>query len=119
MFVPSSAKRAGGLRSRSRLAEAAPRLLPLAEAFEPRYLFASVADAVAAPREMIDLEPDWHFHRGDVRGASAVSFDDSHWSHVDLPHTWNAQDGQDGGNNYWRGIGWYRKSYDVSEDLAG
>ena len=22
---------------------------------------------------------------------------------VDLPHTWNAVDGQDGGNDYWRG----------------
>ena len=23
---------------------------------------------------------------------------------VSLPHTWNAQDGQDGGADYWRGI---------------
>ena len=22
---------------------------------------------------------------------------------VDVPHTWNAVDGQDGGNDYWRG----------------
>ncbi len=27
---------------------------------------------------------------------------------VSLPHTWNALDGQDGGNDYWRGIGSYR-----------
>ena len=26
---------------------------------------------------------------------------------VRLPHTWNAQDGQDGGNDYWRGRGTY------------
>ena len=26
---------------------------------------------------------------------------------VALPHTWNAFDGQDGGNDYWRGIGTY------------
>lgn len=26
---------------------------------------------------------------------------------VTLPHTWNAQDGQDGGNDYWRGIATY------------
>ena len=26
---------------------------------------------------------------------------------VSLPHTWNAFDGQDGGNDYWRGIGTY------------
>ena len=28
-------------------------------------------------------------------------------SPVALPHTWNAFDGQDGGNDYWRGIGTY------------
>ena len=27
---------------------------------------------------------------------------------VALPHTWNAQDGQDGGADYWRGVGHYR-----------
>ena len=27
---------------------------------------------------------------------------------VSLPHTWNAKDGQDGGNDYWRGVGTYR-----------
>ena len=26
---------------------------------------------------------------------------------VALPHTWNAKDGQDGGNDYWRGVGTY------------
>ena len=29
------------------------------------------------------------------------------FAHVDLPHTWNALDGQDGGADYWRGIGTY------------
>lgn len=28
-------------------------------------------------------------------------------SMVNLPHTWNNLDGQDGGNDYWRGIGTY------------
>ena len=28
-------------------------------------------------------------------------------SNVALPHTWNALDGQDGGADYWRGIGTY------------
>ena len=30
---------------------------------------------------------------------------------VDVPHTWNATDGQDGGNDYWRGTCHYRKSF--------
>lgn len=28
---------------------------------------------------------------------------------VNLPHTWNAEDGQDGGNDYYRGTCWYIK----------
>ena len=30
---------------------------------------------------------------------------------VDLPHTWNARDGQDGGNDYWRGTCIYRAHF--------
>lgn len=30
---------------------------------------------------------------------------------VQLPHTWNAQDGQDGGNDYWRGTAVYEKEF--------
>ena len=32
------------------------------------------------------------------------------WNIVTLPHTWNNIDGQDGGNDYYQGIAWYRKS---------
>ena len=30
---------------------------------------------------------------------------------VDLPHTWNARDGRDGGNDYWRGTCIYRTHF--------
>ena len=32
------------------------------------------------------------------------------WYWVNLPHTWNAIDGQDGGSDYYRGTAWYAKS---------
>lgn len=31
---------------------------------------------------------------------------------LDLPHTWNAIDGQDGGNDYWRGTCSYEKTFE-------
>ena len=37
---------------------------------------------------------------------------------INLPHTWNALDGQDGGNDYYRGECWYFKTFnkpDVSD----
>ncbi|MCR5102784.1 MAG: glycoside hydrolase family 2 protein [Butyrivibrio sp.] len=34
---------------------------------------------------------------------------------IDLPHTWNAIDGQDGGNDYWRGMCIYEKTFPKPE----
>lgn len=36
------------------------------------------------------------------------------WQEVDLPHTWNGDDGQDGGNDYYRGTCYYAKELDGS-----
>ena len=38
---------------------------------------------------------------------------------VDLPHTWNNVDGQDGGNDYYRGTCTYRKSFPRPETAEG
>ena len=43
-------------------------------------------------RRIAKLMKDWQFTGPD--GVTAA---------VELPHTWNAKDGQDGGNDYWRG----------------
>ncbi len=34
------------------------------------------------------------------------------WNWVNLPHSWNGIDGQDGGNDYWRGTAYYAKAFD-------
>ncbi|MDB6124635.1 MAG: putative glycosyl hydrolase [Pedosphaera sp.] len=70
-------------------------------------------------RSDILLNTGWRFIRQVVSGAQNTSFDDSTWSVVNLPHTWNNLDGQDGGNNYYRGIGWYRTHYAVDAGYAG
>ncbi len=72
-----------------------------------------------SPRTDISLDTGWKFNRSDISGAAAPSFDDSGWSTVAVPHTWNAQDGQNGGSNYYRGIGWYRRHFTISADQAG
>ena len=43
-------------------------------------------------RSIAKLMKDWQF-----TGPNGVT------TAVELPHTWNARDGQDGGNDYWRG----------------
>src|SRR4051812_36246873 len=64
--------------------------------------------AASSPRKDVMLSSGWQFVRQDVPQAQTVEFDDAKWEQVTLPHTWNALDGQDGGNNYYRGRGWYR-----------
>lgn len=71
------------------------------------------------PRVRIDLNSGWRFIRQDVTGAQAPGFDDSAWTSVTTPHTWNAVDGADGGDNYYRGVGWYRRHYTVPSAMAG
>ena len=51
-------------------------------------------------RSIAKLMKDWQFTGPD--GVTAA---------VELPHTWNAQDGQDGGNDYWRGTCTYRTGF--------
>jgi beta-galactosidase len=72
-----------------------------------------------AARTETPLGTGWRFQRMDVTGAQATGFNDSSWTEVSVPHTWNATDGQDGGSNYYRGVGWYRRHVMLPADAAG
>lgn len=45
--------------------------------------------------------------------------ENARWEVVNLPHTWNGTGGQDGGNDYYRGICSYRKTLQKSELPGG
>lgn len=76
-------------------------------------------EADLSGRQVVSISNDWTFMQGTLAGAEAPAYNDAAWEQLDLPHTWNAQDGQDGGNNYYRGDGWYRKVLDWNPDYAG
>ena len=52
-------------------------------------------------RKILPFNQGWQFRKDG----------ETSWQTVDLPHTWNALDGQDGGDNYYQGIGWYQKTF--------
>lgn len=58
-------------------------------------------------REIISLNKNWTFSQN---GQS---------TEVNLPHTWNAVDGQDGGNDYYRGTCLYTRTLDKPVMEAG
>lgn len=77
---------------------------------------------IASPpdgRLLINMDRGWRFLAKDDAHAQEAAFDDQSWQEVDVPHTWNGLDGQDGGNNYRRGAGWYRRHLSLPPTLAG
>ncbi len=79
---------------------------------------AGAADG-ADGRQLVSLNQGWRFMAADEPRAKEAPFDDSAWQTVDLPHTWNGLDGQDGGDDYRRGAGWYRRHVFVDASMAG
>ena len=54
---------------------------------------------------------NWIFVKNAQDAANAAAQRAAGGELVQLPHTWNAVDGQDGGNDYYRGTCWYVKSF--------
>lgn len=90
------------------------------------------------------LDHGWRFHLGDIpmpeikghqasyenakagasHGAAALTFDDSDWREVDLPHDWAIEAPVDPNANIAqgyrrRGIGWYRRTIRLDPSLQG
>lgn len=78
-------------------------------------LRALVALAFLAPvpatraRDVLSLDDDWRFFKGDVMDAEQPHFDDSQWQVVQLPHDWS-MDAPSGETNS-AGVAWYRKRF--------
>jgi beta-galactosidase len=81
----------------------------------------------ASPRATYNFNSGWKFVFGDSIGADQPGFNDSGWSNVSLPHTWNDTDtyrqfishgGGDRGEKMF-GIGWYRKHFKLPASANG
>ena len=59
-------------------------------------------------RNIINFNAKWAF----TKNADGIPAEiNKKWDFVNLPHSWNAIDGQDGDNDYYRGTGYYAKSF--------
>jgi beta-galactosidase len=80
-----------------------------------------------SPRAVYNFNPGWKFAFGDSSGADKPEFDDSAWTAVSLPHTWNETDtyraliSHGGGDQSEKmlGIGWYRKHFKLPASADG
>ncbi|MBE5743490.1 MAG: glycoside hydrolase family 2 protein [Clostridiales bacterium] len=60
-------------------------------------------------RKIINLNKDWLF----TKDTTDITIRDG--KQIDLPHTWNAEDGYDGGNDYFRGSCLYVKTLEKKD----
>ncbi len=57
-------------------------------------------------RQIININGKWSFTKQTTEIPASI---DPKWDFVNIPHCWNAIDGQDGGNDYYRGTAIYAK----------
>ena len=63
-------------------------------------------------RQITSINNKWFFRKG---VSVPPEKPDNSWCIVNLPHTYNAIDGQDGGNDYYRGFACYQKEISRSD----
>ena len=60
-------------------------------------------------RKILNFNAKWAFTKQASEVPAQLPMD---WNWVNLPHSWNAIDGQDGANDYYRGTCYYAKALD-------
>lgn len=106
----------------------AGRQPPLTVKYLPLLLL-SAALLSAAERQILNFNPDWKFLKADPAPStgsgpaspSDSAFDDSAWTVVSAPHTYNDTDtfdnwslpGHRGEQEQWSGRTWYRKTFEA------
>jgi len=79
-----------------------------------------------SPRVTLNFNLDWRFLRADAAAADAPAFDDTAWTSVATPHSFNDVDSfrslishSGGDRGTYKGIAWYRKHFRLPAALAG
>lgn len=78
-----------------------------------------LADLDTSQRTKYNFNPEWKFLKDNPADVQLNDYDDSAWSTISCPHTFNEEDTfddlshghHDGEDNQWRGTVWYRKHF--------
>jgi beta-galactosidase len=85
------------------------------------FSFGSI-EAQEIHRQRLLMDSHWRFQLGDQKDAEKISYDDSRWRELNLPHDWSIEGEYDkdastgwSGGYLPTGIGWYRRHFQVSK----
>lgn len=64
-------------------------------------------------RDVTSFNTGWQFKKGpfSADAMKAASQWEGKWETVEIPHTWNARDMQVRYNNFYEGVGYYKKNF--------
>lgn len=81
------------------------------------YILTACTSRNVNPREVININAEWKYSKGDIMGAEQMNYDDSNWEQVGLPHSFSIPYFMS--SSFYVGYGWYRKHFQLTEkDLA-
>ena len=68
------------------------------------------------------INNNWNFHLGNIdfdqyqSPSKAILSEVIEWETINIPHTWNDKDAIDEIPGYYRGVGWYKKTIDLTAE---
>ena len=77
-----------------------------------------VSGGYAQGREVINLNKNWEFKKGEKDYDNSIGFISREWKEVEVPHSYNKEDMQLG-KNFYTGDAFYRKKLHVSKEWKG
>lgn len=87
--------------------------------YEPSFSTAGFYQTENSGRTVYSMNVAWRFFKGAVKGAEAVSFDDSKWEVVSTPHGLEYLPTEASGCINYQGEAWYRKHFTPDASLKG
>ena len=73
-------------------------------------------NVTSSGRQVLDMNTDWAFFRGEVVDGGRMDLDDSGWIPVALPHIMQLETKHCGGNSIYDGVGWYRRYFKLPDN---
>lgn len=86
------------------------------------WIFLCVISSVQAEgfaRQVLEMNTDWAFFRGDCQDGQSPELDDSNWIPTVVPHIMQLEKKHCGGNGIYQGIGWYRRYFTLDKAFQG
>lgn len=87
---------------------------------QERFSAAGYYSVTNSGREVLDFNPGWRFHRGDLSPKTdPLQLNDSNWQLVNLPHTVQLVPSEASGSRNYQGPAWYSKRFTVDTKYKG